>query len=222
MKVNEFIEKLIDIANSYNTLYVMGGFGIPLTKSNAERWIKSYPYNSRPDRKKMIENAVDTNCFGFDCVCLVKAVLWGWNGDYSHKYGGVEYQSNGVPDASIDYFINHCTDVSEDFSKIEKGEFLYMKDHCGIYIGDGLAVECSPKWENKVQITAVGNIGAKEGYNSRKWVKHGKLPYVDYSEEKTEEKTEERAETPEAKKNWLLEFLELIFKLIKTLGGKKQ
>ena len=61
------------------------------------------------------------------------------------------------------------------------GEAVWMSGHIGIYIGDGLAVECTPKWENKVQITAVGNIGSKSGYNTRRWTKHGKLPYVDYT-----------------------------------------
>lgn len=61
------------------------------------------------------------------------------------------------------------------------GEAVWMSGHIGIYIGDGLAVECTPKWENKVQITAVGNIGSKAGYNTRTWTKHGKLPYVDYT-----------------------------------------
>ena len=31
-----------------------------------------------------------------------------------------------------------------------------------------------------MQITAVANIGNKSGYNSRRWTKHGKLPYVTY------------------------------------------
>ena len=31
-----------------------------------------------------------------------------------------------------------------------------------------------------MQITAVGNIGTKAGYNTRKWTKHGRLPYVQY------------------------------------------
>lgn len=55
-----------------------------------------------------------------------------------------------------------------------------MKGHIGIYIGGGLAAECTPKWRNCVQITAVANIGAKTGYNSRRWTKYGKLPYVTY------------------------------------------
>ena len=47
-------------------------------------------------------------------------------------------------------------------------------------IPDGLAVECTPKWENRVQITAVKNIGTKAGYNARQWTKHGKIPYLTY------------------------------------------
>ena len=43
-------------------------------------------------------------------------------------------------------------------------------------------MECSPAFENDVQITAVGNIGKKAGYNTRTWQKHGRLPYVDYSD----------------------------------------
>ena len=64
---------------------------------------------------------------------------------------------------------------------MEVGEALWVKGHIGIYIGNGLAVECTPSWENKVQVTAVKNIGAKSGYNARTWTKHGKLPYVTYT-----------------------------------------
>ena len=46
--------------------------------------------------------------------------------------------------------------------------------------GGGLAVECSPAFENDVQITAVKNMGTKSGYNARTWTKHGKLPYIEY------------------------------------------
>ena len=71
--------------------------------------------------------------------------------------------------------------------KIEVGEYLWMNGHCGVYIGNGLAVECTPKWDNKVQITAVGNIGSKSGYNTRTWTKHGKLPYITYEKAEQEE-----------------------------------
>ena len=57
---------------------------------------------------------------------------------------------------------------------------VWTTGHIGVYIGNGLAVECSPRWANNVQITAVGNIGKKNGYNTRMWKKHGHLPYVTY------------------------------------------
>lgn len=116
--------------------------------------------------------------FGFDCVCLIKGVLWGWNGDKKATYGGAKYNTNNVPDINADQMIGVCKNVSTDFSKIEVGEALWSSGHIGVYIGDGLAVECTPRWENKVQITACNRNVA--GYNRRDWVKHGKLPYITY------------------------------------------
>ena len=77
--------------------------------------------------------------------------------------------------------IGKCHDLSSNFANIKVGELLWCYGHVGIYIGEGLAVECTPKWRGGVQITAVGNIGAKPGYNNRWWERHGKLPYLDYS-----------------------------------------
>jgi len=127
-------------------------------------------------------NAASEDTFGFDCICLVKGVLWGWDADKDKVYGGATYENNDVPDIGVESMINVCTDVSTDFSTILPGEFLWMSGHCGIYIGEGLGIECTPKWTNNVQITAVGNIGKINGYNTRTWTKHGKLPYVDYSD----------------------------------------
>lgn len=178
----QLAEKMIDVAKNYKTLYVVGCFGAPMTEYNKERYIKHCAdYNGRPDRIKMIKSATE-DTFGFDCVCLIKGLLWGWSGDKSHIYGGATYCSNDVPDINEDYMINLCEDVSTDFSKIEIGEAVWLKGHIGIYVGDGLAVECTPKWENKVQITACNCT--KAGYNRRDWVKHGKLPYVSYSHKK--------------------------------------
>ena len=175
----ELAAKLTEIAAKYKTLYVLGCFGAPLTAANKERYINAYSYNSKANRKKQI-NAASADTFGFDCVNLIKAVLWGWNGDKTANYGGANYASNGVPDIGADAMIGVCKDVSTNFKNIEVGEAVWMSGHIGIYIGGGLAVECTPAWKNKVQITAVGNIGKKSGYNTRTWVKHGKLPYITY------------------------------------------
>lgn len=177
MTNKEFVEKLKDVATKYKTLYVLGCFGAPLNANNKKRYSTNYAYNKQAARAKMI-NAASSDTFGFDCVCLIKGILWGWNGDQFKAYGGASYATNGVPDIGADAMIKKCEELSTDFSKIEVGEAVWMSGHIGVYIGNGLAVECSPKWKNCVQITACNRDVA--GYNRRNWTKHGKLPYIEY------------------------------------------
>lgn len=173
----ELANKLKDIARNYKTLYVMGCFGAPMTASNKKRYTQNHSYNRQAARTAMI-NAASADTFGFDCVCLIKGVLWGWRGDKNAIYGGASYACNGVPDIGADTMITVCKNVSTDFSKIEIGEAVWMEGHIGVYVGDGLAVECTPRWDNKVQITACNR--SVSGYNRRNWTKHGRLPYVTY------------------------------------------
>ena len=184
----EFVKIAKDIANNYKTLYVYGCFGAPMTSANKNRYCSHTSYNKQPSRTKMIQ-AASADTFGFDCVCLIKGILWGWNGNKKRTYGGATYASNGVPDIGADRMISKCSDISTNFSKIEIGEAVWMSGHIGIYIGDGLVVECTPKWENGVQITACNCT--KAGYNRRDWTKHGKLPYIEYV------KTEQSAAKPD-------------------------
>ena len=181
MTNHEFVQKLKDIATNYKTLYVMGSFGSPMTNERKQYMINHHNYNADPTRTKMI-NSASTDTFGFDCVCLIKGVLWGWNGNKNDVHGGAKYASNGVPDVSADGMIAKCTNLSTNFNNIEVGEAVWCKGHIGVYIGDGLAVECTPSWKNCVQITACNrNVS---GYNRRNWTKHGKLPYITYKKEK--------------------------------------
>lgn len=184
MNNKTFANKAIDIAKNYKSLYVTGAFGAPALPKNKTRYTNNYPQNQKEPRKSNILNA-SADTFFFDCTGLIKAILWGWNGNKNAVYGGAQYNSNGVPDFEPDGMIARCSGVSTDFKSVEVGEVLWLKGHAGIYIGDGLAVECSPAWQNKVQITAVANIGKKAGYNARTWTKHGMLPYVEYIKEVT-------------------------------------
>lgn len=183
MKSQVFIDKAIDIAKNYKTLYIMGCFGAPMNAKNRTRYCNNHKYNRQSARTAMIK-AATPDTFGFDCVNLIKAILWGWIGDKKKTYGGAKYLSNEVPDVSADGMISRCYDVSsKDWADMIPGEVVWKKGHIGIYIGDGLVVESTPSWANKVQITAVANIGRKAGYHARSWTKHGKLPYVDYSDQ---------------------------------------
>ena len=182
MNNKEFVKKLTDVANNYKTLYVMGCFGAPLSSVNKARYKANHSYNKQATRKAMIDKAT-SDTFGFDCVNLIKGILWGWCGDKTKTYGGAKYTANGVPDTNADGMIKLCKNVSTDFTKLEVGEAVWVPGHIGVYIGDGLVVECTPSWKNCVQITACNC--KKAGYNTRNWQKHGKLPYIEYLKEET-------------------------------------
>lgn len=173
----ELAAACVDVAKNYKTLYVAGAFGWPMTAAQKIRAKNTYSYNRRPERSSKIDSAGDT-VFGFDCVCLIKALLWGWTGDATQNYGGARYASNGVPDINEAAMIDACKEVSADFSSLQVGEAVWLPGHIGIYVGDGLAVECTPNWADGVQLTACNR--EIPGYPRRDWVKHGKLAYVSY------------------------------------------
>ena len=182
MKASVLIQKLREIERNHKTLYVMGCFGAPLTGGNVTRYCQNHDYNKRAKRTAMIKAAANKTppVFGFDCVNLIKGVLWGWSGDASKTYGGASYKSNGVPDIGADGMIKVCKNVSTDFRTIIPGEAVWLSGHIGVYVGGGVVIECSPAFKNCVQETACLNIGPIAGMNGRKWTKHGKIPYVTY------------------------------------------
>lgn len=179
MKAADIAGKMKTIAKKHKTSYIWGGLGQPITQASIDKAVKQYSKNKQYEAAA--RKLVGKKAYAFDCVGVIKSILWGWSGDSSKSLGGAKYASNGVPDISANQMIAKCSQVSTDFSTIEVGELLWTEGHVGIYIGDGLGVECTPKWKGGVQITAVGNIGSKFGYRTRIWTKHGKLPYASYA-----------------------------------------
>lgn len=177
MNNKEFAKKALNIAENYNTAYVWGAFGLVANASNMQRMINQYSKNNKYLAKA---RQIYGNGYFFDCVGLIKGILWGWCGNASATYGGAKYTSNGVPDVSADQMINLCSGVSTDFTNIEVGEAVWLTGHIGIYIGNGIVVEATPAWNGGVQKSALANIGSISGLNSRRWTRHGKLPYISY------------------------------------------
>lgn len=178
MLVTEFVETATLIAEDLDTLYIMGCFGAPMNEKNKARYKKNHDYNKKPERSNMIQCASDST-FGFDCCGLVKSILWGFSADRKKTYGGAKYKANNVPDTNSEGLIQKCKDVSTNMKNITAGELVWMKGHCGIYIGNGRVVEATPKWENRVQITGVEGM-CHTCEHERNWTKHGRLPWVTY------------------------------------------
>lgn len=170
MTGQELAQKCQDVMK-YKTCYAKGTFGQSATESFIKAKAGQYPVWYTNARKNMLYALPDDTRL-FDCVGLIKGVIWG--------FPNIIYTSNGFKDYNDQMLWDACTDKSQSFSQIQIGEVLWMKGHVGVYIGDGKAIECTPSWKNGVQITAVSNIAYKAGYNSRRWTGHGKIPTINY------------------------------------------
>jgi len=194
MTNNEFITKLQDIEKNYKTVYMWGVFGSPVTESIINTKVKQFPNNYSIEKQKTLRNLIGKGYFAFDCVCLIKGILWGWNGNLSSTHGGAVYPTTaqvkaGVcPDETASGIFDRCTSKSTDFSKISIGEAVYKAGHIGVYIGNGKVIECTNSWNCCVMTTACLNICTIQGLQSNKWESHGKLPYITYESEKTASK----------------------------------
>lgn len=151
----EFVDIAKRIANDIPTKYQLGGWG---QQSNGY--------------------------YLFDCVCLIKSILWGFNFSVG-GHGGAIYLANGVPDINANRMIEVCTNISRDFTNIKIGEILWLNGHVGIYAGDRNVVEATTAWLDKVLISYVDSNGARirDGRQVYTWVKHGKLPYITYNDD---------------------------------------
>lgn len=183
MTNNELVRKARQLAGE-KTLYVMGAFGAPSSPASRARYTRpdANEYNLRPTVKPKILAAPDGTWF-FDCVGVIKGLLWGFDFDKTATYGGAVYASAGVPDTNAEGMIARCEGVNTNFADILPGEMLWKEGHCGIYIGSGHAVECTPSWANCVQITDVANILSTGDRPARTWTKHGRLPWIRYDPE---------------------------------------
>lgn len=180
MHVDKFVSTL-ELACSSKTLYVSGCFGAPMNSANKKRYSSNNSYNRNSNRQAMIL-AASSDTFGFDCCNLIKGVIWGWNGNVNHVYGGAVYGSQGLPDIGEDALIMKCPDATDkNWSKIEIGEVVWIPGHIGVYVGDNTVIESSPKWKNGVQKSFLGNVPNHQPGNTRVWTKHGHLPYIDYT-----------------------------------------
>lgn len=178
MTSEEFIQKLLDTLN-YNTVYMWGTFGSPVTRKIIEEKAAQYPAWYTKKVKEHLYRLIDKNYFAFDCAGLIKGILWGWKGDPTKPHGGARYKANGVPDLSADGLIARCK-PSTDFSNIVPGELVWLSGHVGIYIGEGRVIECTPAWQNGVQMTSCLNVEQEDSLDKgRLWLKHGKLPYIE-------------------------------------------
>ena len=182
MTAKEFIDKVKEVQKT-NTVYMWGTYGQVLTNQLIDYKANQYPSKNTPARVARHKKLVGQGYSAWDCVGLIKGILWGWVKGKSPKYRGSE-----VPDVGSDsMYKNYTTHQSTDFKDILPGEVVWITGHIGVYIGDGLVIEATSRatggFTDNVLISALGNHGAVKGYPTRSWTHHGRLKWIDYAEQ---------------------------------------
>ena len=183
---SDFAKKCINVATNVKTLYVMGGWGEPLTDYWKNYFITHYEFNRSidpygKDRAALIR-AASADTYAFDCNCSIKSILDGFKADPNQTYGGATY-GKPCPDYSINnMLLKECVDVSSNMSNILIGEYIVSTDkgHCGIYVGviggKRMVAESTYRWADGYQLTDMDCDARKN-----MWGYHGKLwNFMDY------------------------------------------
>lgn len=152
------------------------------------KWLVNDVPNYYYSGKLWLDYNKDNGKFRMDCVLSVKGILWNFKADKNKSRGGAIYENNGVADFSCNGALNYCSDVSTDFTHLTAGEYLCMKgtkyNHTGIYLGNNKVFECTTGWgTKKCIISDIDNKGTRsyKGVKNLRWTYHGKLKYIDYS-----------------------------------------
>ena len=90
MKSKDFIKMLQKALNS-NTVYALGMWGQVINDSIITSKTRQYPSFYTSARVAQLNSLKGKNYFGFDCVCLVKSILWGWEGSTTKSNGGAKF-----------------------------------------------------------------------------------------------------------------------------------
>lgn len=177
----EFAKNILAFGD--DTLYVYGSFGRTLTESLINQKAVQYAYNL--PRKSLYKKIMDSKGteYAFDCVGLIKAYYWNWNG------GKTDYKSN--QDVSANGMLSAAKVKGKIATMPEvPGLLVHMSGHIGIYIGGGYVIECTPSTKFAKQSHGAGGV-CKTKLTDRKWTSWCECPFIDYiDDEPVEEKVE--------------------------------
>ena len=155
--------------------YVWGTYGNVLTRA-----LFDYKKQQYPDDVGNYADFIESHWLGrrtADCIGLIKG--YGWLDTDSMTIG---YATNGMPDYGADQMYQACKNAgtrNTDYGDISTmpeipGLMLWKSGHAGVYIGGGYAIEAMGTRKGVVKTEVSG----------RGWQGWGKLPYINYLEEK--------------------------------------
>lgn len=175
MKSNyDFVNYLKRLAN-INTVYMWGEFGRLVTKANVDAKAKQYPSHYSNSKKNYLYSLAGKSYYAYDCAGLIKSYFMS---DYGKS--AVKYEAKYDKDA---YGITIGSAAEKGDIKLMPevvGLLLYMKGHCGVYIGDNKVIECTAN--ARISKKSYGGI-CISNLSDRPWTTWTKLKWLSYDGE---------------------------------------
>lgn len=185
----EFVSYLKTLLDR-NTVYMWGEFGRLVTNNTIDGKKKQYPSHYDDTKVKYLKNLVGKNYYAYDCAGLIKSYFMSDYGNKKVNYiVGYDKDAYGITVGTASEKGNIST-----LPEME-GVLLYMKGHCGVYIGNEKVIECTSNQKVsgiKYGKVCVSNLSARPW---KTWTKSKWLSYIT-SEPITDKKEEEIKEEP--------------------------
>lgn len=185
----EFVSYLKTLLDR-NTVYMWGEFGRLVTNNTIDGKKKQYPSHYDDTKVKYLKSLVGKNYYAYDCAGLIKSYFMSDYGTGKVKYNvGYDRDAYGITVGTA----SEKGDIST-LPEME-GVLLYMKGHCGVYLGDGKVIECTSN--QKISGIKYGKVCVSK-LSARPWKTWTKSKWLSYitSEPITDKKEEEIKENP--------------------------
>ena len=157
-----------------------GGYGKLVTSTLISQKKRQYPSHYPSDKVKYLKSLVGKNYYSYDCSGLIKSY---WMSDFGTK--PVKYMKKYDKDA-YGITLGNASKKGKIKTLPEiPGVLLYMKGHCGVYLGNGKVIECTSN--EKISKKKFGCVCISK-LKARKWTDWTMSKWLNYVTDANEEK----------------------------------
>lgn len=169
----DFVKYLYTILDK-NTVYMWGGYGKEVTNNLINQKKRQYPSHYPANKVKYLKSLVGKDYYSYDCAGLIKSY---WMSDFGTKT--VSYIKKYDKDA-YGITIGLASEKGPiDTLPETPGILLYMKGHCGVYVGNNKVIECTSN--EKISKKKFGGVCISK-LSDRKWITWTKCKWLDYGD----------------------------------------
>lgn len=179
-----------------------GEFGRLVTNNTIDGKKRQYPSHYDDTKVKYLKSLVGKDYYAYDCAGLIKSYFMSDYGNKKVSYiAGYDKDAYGIT-------VGNASEKG-DISTLpeEEGVLLYMKGHCGVYIGEGKVIECTSNQKIsgiKYGKVCISNLSARpwKTWTKSKWLSYMKdEPEIIKEDEIKDEPKIEEPKAPEVTDN---------------------